>query len=74
MAKKRGVNGHYVRSLQATKIPARQPTLSLPPTYRTPLGAAYTVDSRKLLAELPEGSVDLQRAKLDRGVRGRCCS
>ena len=59
MAKTKKVNGHYVRSLRATRVLARQPTLSLMPKYKTPLGAAYVVDSRNLLAELPQDSVDL---------------
>jgi hypothetical protein len=59
MARRRKLNSHYVRSVRATRIPARQPSLSLVPTYRTSFGAAYTVDSRELLAELPSDSVDL---------------
>jgi len=59
VAKAKKVNGHYVRSLRATRVLACQPTLSLTPKYKTPLGAAYVVDSRSLLAELPQDSVDL---------------
>ncbi len=33
--------------------------LKAPPAYRTELGAAYSGDSRKLLAELPDDSVNL---------------
>jgi DNA modification methylase len=53
------LNGRYLNRLRTTRFVLREPTLSVEPAYRTALGSAYAADSRALLAELPENSVDL---------------
>ncbi len=53
------LNGRYLNRLRTTRFVLREPNLSVEPAYRTPFGAAYIADSRTVLGELPDNSVDL---------------
>lgn len=59
MKKPGTVNGYAHRSLVHKNRAVRESTLPYAPTYSTAFGAAYTADSRNVLAALPEDSVDL---------------
>lgn len=59
MPKAKKINGHYAAMPGGLKLSAREPAFSEQPVYRTPLGAAYAADSRKVLASLPDSSVNL---------------
>ena len=52
-------NGHYSISMPVNGYSVSEPTIPYAPSYSTRLGAAYTVDSRELLASLASESVDL---------------
>ncbi len=60
-AAKKKINGHshYSRHRQSTVLQFREPKFSLEQAYKTPSGAAYVGDSKQLLSELPEASVNL---------------
>lgn len=58
-AKAKRLNGHYSPLVNPHKLLTREPAFEGEPTYRTSLGAAYTADSRKFLAALPDNSVNL---------------
>ena len=51
----------YIRSIFEVYIAVNQPDrqLTVPPSYSTELGQAYCGDSRRLLAELPDESINL---------------
>jgi len=52
-------NGHYSHSVRVNGYTVREPAIPYGASYRTKLGAAYTVDSRELLSSLLPESVDL---------------